>query len=193
MDINRINRVKNTNYSYDSYEKTHDSTVKNSSKDKIKAPASESDIYLADGGSSNSEIGKTYSRDDFTIDKLKMEAEKQTQQLRDIVEKLIMQQGEKFQESGMIEIDSETRLKAQEDISENGYWGVDQTSKRIFDFAIALSGGDPSKAQSMKEAFIKGFEKAKEAWGGTLPEISNKTYEATIKMFDEWIGENSQA
>ena len=38
----------------------------------------------------------------------------------------------------------------------------------------------------MREAFKKGFEQAKKTWGGELPEISQKTYEATMKKFDEW-------
>lgn len=186
MDIKNIHRITKTNHSYD---RKDDGKVKENLGNKTMTQASEADSYLPAPRTSNSEVGKTYTRDGSTIDKLKMEVEKQTQQLRDIVEKLILEQGEKFKESGMLEIDSDTRLKAQEDISENGYWGVKETSQRLFDFAIGLTGGDPAKAQSMKDAFIKGFEKAKEAWGGVLPEISNKTYDATIKMFDEWIAE----
>ena len=37
--------------------------------------------------------------------------------------------------SGNFTVDSQTRAEAQEAISENGYWGVSQTSQRIFDFA----------------------------------------------------------
>ncbi len=189
MDVNKINKLTSTNYSYD----IRDYTVeKESTKHEIKAPASEVDVYIPDSKTSNSDVGKTYTRDGNTIARLKLEVERQTQQLRDVVEKLILEQGGKFKESGTIGIDSDTILKAQEDISENGYWGVKQTSERLFDFAIGLTGGDPAKAQSMKDAFIKGFDKAKQAWGGQLPEISNKTYDATIKMFDEWIAENDK-
>lgn len=42
----------------------------------------------------------------------------------------------------------------------------------------------------LKDAVIKGFEQAKGARGGQLPEISNQTYDATIKLFDQWISEN---
>ncbi|NLY46868.1 MAG: hypothetical protein GX053_12910 [Tissierella sp.] len=187
MDVNKINKITSTNYSYD---RKDYAIEKASSKYEIKPPASEVDVYIPDSKTSNSDVGKTYTRDAATIDRLKLEADRQTQQLRDIVEKLILEQGDKFRESGMIEVDKETRLKAQEAISEDGYWGVKQTSQRLFDFAIGLTGGDPAKAQSMKDAFIKGFKKAKEAWGGQLPEISNQTYDATIKMFDQWIAEN---
>ena len=37
---------------------------------------------------------------------------------------------------------SAKKAQAQEDISENGYWGVKQTSQRLFDFAGALVGDD---------------------------------------------------
>ncbi len=53
---------------------------------------------------------------------------------------------------------------AQADIAEDGYWGVEQTSDRILDFAKALSGDDPDKADAMLEAFKKGFEQATKSW-----------------------------
>ena len=40
---------------------------------------------------------------------------------------------------------------------ENGYWGVKQTSERIFSFAQALAGDDEEKMTKMKEAF-EGFD-----------------------------------
>jgi hypothetical protein len=100
--------------------------------------------------------------------------------LLDIVMKTIKGQGStfaiatqddmwKFLAEGKFTADEETIRKAQEDISENGYWGVDQTSDRIVDFAIALSGGDASKADLLLDAFKKGFER--------LPEYGAKIYQ----------------
>ena len=40
--------------------------------------------------------------------------------------------------------------------SVNGYWGVEKTSDRILDFAKALAGNDPSKAQKLLDAFKEG-------------------------------------
>ena len=37
----------------------------------------------------------------------------------------------------------------------------------------------------MREAFQKGFDQAKEAWGGELPEISQRTYDAVMAKFDK--------
>ncbi|AGA69021.1 hypothetical protein Desdi_1528 [Desulfitobacterium dichloroeliminans LMG P-21439] len=146
-------------------------------------------------------LGKMYSPDTETISRLKADVEMRTEQLRSLVERLLLQQGHKLNDAtniyallreGKVQVDPETVAKAQAEISEEGYWGVKQTSQRIFDFAIALTGGDPSKAQAMKEAVKKGFAQAQEMWGGELPEISQKTYEETLKKFDEWIGSNEK-
>ena len=47
-------------------------------------------------------------------------------------------------------------------------------------------GGDPARVGEMRDAFIKGFEAATKAWGGALPGIAQETYDAAMKLFDEW-------
>ena len=74
----------------------------------------------------------------------------------------------------------------QEDISDDGYWGVKQTSQRLFDFASALAGDDEDKMREMQKAMEKGFKQATAAWGKDLPDISNKTLDAANKLFDEY-------
>jgi hypothetical protein len=86
-------------------------------------------------------------------------------------------------------VDSETQAAAQEAISEDGYFGVNKTSERIIEFAKALSGGDKSKIESLRNAFEEGFESAKEAFGGELPEISQQTYDKVMQGFDDWAKE----
>jgi hypothetical protein len=129
-----------------------------------------------------------------TIDKLKADAEARTAQLRGLVEKLLLKQGGTFENSeGLasvfrkLEVDEETRAQAQEDISEDGYWGVEQTSDRIVSFAKALAGDNLELAQQMYEAVKEGFKQAGIEWGEDLPDISNQTMEATYKKLDEWI------
>lgn len=92
----------------------------------------------------------------------------------------------KYLAEGNFTADADTIAKAKEDISENGYWGVDQTSSRIVDFAIALSGNNTEKAELMINAFKKGFDQATKAWGKDLPDISSKTYDAVMDKFDSW-------
>ena len=84
------------------------------------------------------------------------------------------------------------KAQAQEAISEDGYWGVEQTSQRILDFAKALSGGDASKADLLLDAFKKGFEEATGTWGKELPEISQNTYKAVEEKFAAWKAEGTQ-
>ena len=136
-----------------------------------------------------------YTPDAKRIQELIDEANRGTELLRQLVEKLLMKQGTTFQEAyGLIaagqdvtvEVDEETRLKAQEEIGEDGYYGVKQTSQRILDFAKALSGGDPSKIDMLEEAFKKGFKMAEDLWGGKLPDISYDTYDAVMQGFDDW-------
>ncbi len=82
--------------------------------------------------------------------------------------------------------------KAKEDISEDGYWGIKQTSQRLFDFASALAGDDPDKMKEMQAAMEKGFKEAMGAWGDELPDISKDTLAAANKMFDEYYASKNQ-
>ena len=90
-----------------------------------------------------------------------------------------------FLSKGNFTVDAATKAQAQADIAEDGYWGVNQTSQRILDFATALTGGDPSKIEKMRSAFLKGYKQAEKTWGGNLPEISKQTYDAVLKGFDK--------
>lgn len=88
--------------------------------------------------------------------------------------------------SGNFTVDAQTKAEAQEAISEDGYWGVKQTSQRLFDFAYALAGDNPEQMQKMQNAIEKGFKQAEEAWGGSLPSISGETYKAVNDLFSEY-------
>lgn len=128
------------------------------------------------------------------VAQLKADQEKRQAQLTDLVQSMISKQTSvfgqatdiwKFLAKGDFEVDEETKKKAQEDISEDGYWGVKQTSDRIISFATALAGNDMDALEEMKDAFIKGYKQAEKQWGGELPEISKKTYNAVMEKFDK--------
>ena len=142
------------------------------------------------------------------VDRLKASVDQKLMSLRETVKMLIEKQGYKFRdvlefsengekiydENGnefLLEIDQETIAKAQEEISENGFWGVKQTSQRIIDFAKAISGDDISKLEQLKSAISEGFEAAKKAFGGKLPNISQKTYDAVMEGLDSWASEKA--
>jgi hypothetical protein len=156
---------------------------------------SSSDVAAVYEKSSDSQDTVTKKTNSATIAQLKADAEERTAQLRSLVEKMISKQGQtlakaddmwSFLASGNYTVDAETKAQAQADIADDGYWGVEQTSDRILDFAKALAGDDAEKADTLLAAFKKGFEQATKSWGKDLPEISQKTYEAVLQKFDDW-------
>ncbi|WP_313130170.1 hypothetical protein [Anaerocolumna sp.] len=144
-------------------------------------------------GDSNTQKA-SYTQDTASIDRLKSDLEKREKQLTDLVKKMLLKQGQTLESTdiyqllreGKVDVDPETAKQAQNDISENGYWGVEQTSDRLVSFAKALTGGNPEKADEMIAAVQKGFEAAKKAWGGELPEICKKTIDSAMEKLNAW-------
>jgi len=83
--------------------------------------------------------------------------------------------------------------KAQEDVSDNGYFGVKQTSERILNFAKAITGGDPEKMEKMQKVVEKAFKQVGAIFGGLdkMPVISQKTYDAIMKGFADFAAANN--
>ena len=151
-------------------------------------------VYEPSNDNKTAATKKTYTQDTNLIAKLKADTEARTAQLRSLVEQMMGKQANaygnandiwKFLASGNYTVDPATKAQAQADIAEDGYWGVEQTSDRIIDFANALTGGNPDKLEEMRDAFLKGYEQAQETWGGELPDISKRTYEAVLNKFDK--------
>ena len=94
---------------------------------------------------------------------------------------------------GEIDLNNLTVEEAQELVSEDGYFGVEQTSDRIVDFAINAFGQDPTRLEEMKDAVTKGFLEAQDAFGGSLPEISQQTYDAIMEKLDAFAQADSAA
>jgi len=194
MEINRIPSVKPNylNSDLSIVERTSSLPGQEAENAPIEPVAA---VYEPSDSLKENNLGKTYKPDTATIAKLKAEVELRTDNLRRLVEQLLLQQGYKLQDAtniyrllreGKVQVDPETAAKAQEEISEDGYWGVKQTSERIFQFALAITGGDSSKAEEAKKAITAGYEAAKKVWGGDLPEICQKTYDESLRKIDEW-------
>lgn len=144
-----------------------------------------------------SNIAKGKKASASEIESLKAQANQATENLRRLVEQLILKQSKGYKPA----IDTENKEpilsqgtlseieQAQLDISEDGQWGVEAVSDRLVNFAISVSGGDKSKFAELVGAIDKGFAAAREAWGGKLPDISNKTYEATMQKLEAWANE----
>jgi hypothetical protein len=176
---------------------------KTDSKSDVKEKNDVAAVYeKSDSKVEASDQKKLYKPDKAMISKLKADADSHKKQLQDIVDKLITKQGKAFDIANGknlknlyagLNVDAKTRAQAQADISEDGYYGVKQTSQRIFDFAMALSGGDPDKMEKMRSAFEKGFKKATKSWGDKLPDICQQTYDAVQSMFDDYKEQQKKA
>jgi hypothetical protein len=69
-------------------------------------------------------------------------------------------------------------------ISEDGIFGIKQTSQRIADFVINGAGGDEGRIRAGREGMLLGFKQAEEMWGGKLPEISQITMQKATEIVD---------
>ncbi|HRL10070.1 MAG TPA: hydrogenase-4 component G, partial [Aliarcobacter sp.] len=69
-------------------------------------------------------------------------------------------------------------------VSENGFFGITQTSDRVSNFVFSFAGDDLEKLQKGRDGIVKGFEEANKMFGGNLPEISYKTQERTLALID---------
>ena len=189
MNVNSVNNVA-------AYTATTNTKTYTKSSNDTSTTTDNSGVVYEKGTNTSSKT--IYAKEDV-VARLKADADSRTAQLKSLVEKMMSQQGVKIGEaddmwkflaSGDYTVTPEVKAQAQADIADDGYWGVEQTSDRIIEFAKALVGDDPDKAESMRAAFEKGFKAATRAWGKDLPDISQKTYDAVMKKFDDWAGVN---
>ncbi len=182
-----------------------DSTGKTTAKDttekkqstKTTSDKNNSGVIYEKSSKDTTTASKTNTKTSNTalIAKMKADSDSRISQLRSIVEQMMSKQGSaigkadsiwSFLAGGNFTVDAATKAQAQADIADDGYWGVNQTSDRIVDFAKALAGNDSSKAEELLNAFKKGFSEATKSWGKSLPDISQRTYDAVIEKFDKW-------
>ncbi len=192
-----VNGITGTSDVYSAYSTASTKTTSTETKAETTSEsksASAGAVYEPSSKAKTASAKKTYKVDTQTIAKMKADAESRTSQLKSLVEQMMTKQGQtygkandiwSFLAGGKFTADPATRAQAQADIAEDGYWGVNQTSQRILDFATALTGGDPSQIEKMRSAFEKGYKLAAEKWGGNLPDISQKTYDAVMSGFDK--------
>ena len=195
MSIN-VNSVNSNTYTSHTYSAAKKNDTQNS-KDVVESGATYEKGTRTEGA--------TYSVKKMTPDeraslvqKLKAETDSRQQQFLSIVNKSLNGQAGAFAKAtgndslwrilsgGDFTVDPLTKSQAQQDIGEDGYWGVKQTSQRLFDFAYALAGDDVEKMKKMQAAMEKGFKMAAGKWGGELPGICGQTREAANKLFEDY-------
>lgn len=208
MSVNAVNAAGTQAEIYAAYnqQKTENTSKADSSETGKKTAAEktteEGVVYEKSEGSSESTKKAAYSVNKMSeedraalVKQLQADQESRQQQLVSIVQKMMGQQATaytnandlwKFLAKGDFTVDAQTKLQAQQDISEDGYYGIKQTSERLFDFASALAGDDVDKMKEMQAAMEKGFKQATKAWGKDLPDICQKTLDAANKKFEEY-------
>ena len=153
--------LNGVNSGFSTYETGNVSSTKNTS-DVSRAGKTGSDKTAASG---YSDVAATYEHSSKSsnavssssrkasnasvVAQLKADQEARMAQMHSLVTKMFSKQGItigtaddmwKALAGGNFTADAETIAQAKEDISEDGYWGVKQTSERIFSFAQALAG-----------------------------------------------------
>ncbi|MCI8372629.1 MAG: hypothetical protein HFI75_09580 [Lachnospiraceae bacterium] len=188
-----VNSVSSTTSTYDAY-KTSKSTRTEEAASKTEKKSSSGVVY-----EKSSDIKKMSDSDRAALVKqLQTDQENRKSQLASLVTDMMSKQGKtfgmaqnedsiwRFLAGGNFTVDAKTKADAQAAIADDGYWGVEQTSQRIFDFAMALSGGDDDKMDEMLAAFEKGFKQATKSWGKKLPDISQRTRDAVYEKFEQY-------
>lgn len=203
MSLSGIGNNNFTNsYAIDSEKKENTASANDTSK----VDTSANDTSKADKNSNSAAVyDKTkLSEDDrkAIVSQLKADQEKRQSQLTDLVHNMLNTQTNTFGQANNIweflakgdyTVDADTQKKAQEAISEDGYWGVKQTSDRIVSFATALAGNDSKQLEKMRDAFLKGYKQAEKTWGGKLPDISQRTYDAVLEKFDKLMNPETES
>ncbi len=146
-------------------------------------------VYEPSDAAKDSKTSKTSDYSSI-VKNMKLELSTKNKQLESLVSQLLGKQANKYTSLAdmfkNINADPETIAQAQKDISDDGYWGVEQTSDRLVSMAQALSGGDASKADEMIAAIKKGYDQATKAWGDKLPDICQKTIDSATKKLTDW-------
>lgn len=204
MSINTITNAQTSNV-YAAYE-----TPKTEQENAAKKPQeTEQEAAVYEKSETKAQPKATYtinrmSEEDRAalVKQLKSEQESRYQSLQNLVATMMGKQAKTFSmaqddsiweflASGDYTVTEAAKVQAQKDISEDGYWGVKQTSQRLFDFASALAGDDPDKMKQMQEAMQKGFGQAEKAWGRELPEISSQTLDAANRLFEAYYADRT--
>lgn len=186
MSVNGVTGVTSA------YAPTNTSTTAKAAETTTEKKAAEDKGVVYEPSSTKAKDSNSTKVTDYSsiVTKLKQQQASHTQQLQDLVNKLLGKQADKYTSLAdmfkNITVDPATAAQAQKDIGEDGYWGVNQTSDRLVEMAQALSGGDATKADQMINAIKKGYEQAAKAWGGELPDICQKTVDASIEKLNKW-------
>lgn len=204
MSNMNVNSATSTQTSYQASSVKSDSKAKTESTDskaKTETKSEEAAVYEKSKEPDKKapySINKMSEKDRANlVQKLKQDQLDRQGQLSSLVQKMFSKQAgvsklaDLFSPENLKNVSEADIKQAQEDVSEDGYWGVKQTSQRLFDFASALAGDDVEKMKEMQAAMEKGYKLATKDWGQDLPGISKDTLDAANKLFDDYYASKS--
>ncbi len=177
---------------------TNQNIEKKQIKKELENKTSNSDLAAVYEKSKNTKSLKGSKPDRSEINNIISQAERQSKNFEKLISSIFQKQYNKVdlvrkaQGNNLKDVfsslvlDKATVEKAKKDISEDGYYGVKQTSERILSFAKAVAGNNPKEIEKMKSAVEKGFKQVERMWGGELPDISKETYSVVMSKFDDW-------
>lgn len=196
MDVSSTSGVSSYNSQVNEVKEKETVAVAQDTATKEKEKTDNGVVFEKSTEKKKASTNQIYNRD-AVVAKLKADQQSRMESMQSLVEKLLNKQGSKFSIANGTNLaaqfsaaaknaDPATIQAAKDSISEDGYWGVNQTSDRLVSMAIALSGGDTSKADEMMAAIEKGYKQATNAWGTKLPSICQDTMEATRQKMNDW-------
>lgn len=177
-------------YEAKSFEATYSKvTTQTTTTEGTKVQASKEDVYIKSSETkATAEVSSYTKPKKLSAEQLKQLSDERIASFNKMVENLLGKQVKQYNKSMFdgINVTPEVASKAASAIAPGGEWSSDAVSDRLIEMAKALSGGDASKLETLKNAVKKGFEQATQAWGAKLPSICDETYDKTMQKFDEW-------
>lgn len=188
MSVNGVTNAT-TSYTNTTTKPANTQATENQTTQENKSGDTTGVVYEKSAEATDSESNKMKDYSSIVAN-LKKEVADKNKHLQKLVDELLGKQANKYTKLAdlykNLQADPATIEQAKKDISEDGYWGVEQTSDRLVSMAKALSGDDPSKADELIEAIKKGFKQAGDDWGEDLPDICKKTIDTAIKKMEDW-------
>ena len=202
-NVNMNVKVNASVYASSTVAQHHSTTVKEAGKETTTSSTQiKQDTFVSSASISASKNNATEENKNVTYEKPNKLSAQQLQALPDqrvasfknMVQTMLGKQVKTLNKSLFegISISAADKQAAIDAISPGGAWSPENVAGNILNMAKALSGGDASKIETLKNAVIKGFQAAEKEWGGKLPCITDETYDLIMKGFDEWANEGKE-
>ena len=125
-----------------------------------------------------------------SIERLKAGLKDSYPDLRNLVRRLLEQQGLIFKDlaglHGIFILDEEARASAELALSDTGPLGVKALGKNILELAKTASGQDKGQLEQLEQAVTKAFAAASQLFAGKAPLICQQTRDFVLQKLAAW-------